>query len=98
MAITTVPNQCRVHTQDGHQPETLGGAWTWVGLATPLDQSGCVTFYSRQAASCGAELVTLCLGPGQQQVLGPFSLENGVCWAGLLGGSALVWFTQKDKH
>lgn len=96
MAII-VANQARSHTKDGYQPETAGGNWTWVGLSTPLDRGGRVTFYNAREPKAGAEIVTICLGPGQQQLMGPLAPQHGVCWDSPTGGSALVWFKEKDK-
>lgn len=92
-----VPNQSRTYTTDGFEPSTVQGTWAWVGLTTPTTSSGCVTFYRSGLPAPGREMVSFALLPGDCKQLGPFSSEFGVCWSGLSGGSAFVWWTTKKE-
>lgn len=66
----------------------------WLGFATPITSSGCVTFYHTVSASAGYEIVSMALSPGNIQFFPyPINSPSGLYVATGSGGSAFAWTT-----
>lgn len=66
--------------------------WAWVGLATPINASGCVMFYRSSTSTAGKELMPIVASPAQNVMYGPFNSTCGIYAAMVSGGCAIVWW------
>lgn len=93
MAII-VPDKFYVYDHAGFEPGSVLKSWTWVGLTTPPDVPGQVTFFPIGMPS--DPIITLSFEGGVANMYGPIAVRQGVAWTQPTGGCAVVWYKEKD--